>query len=126
VQGLVRLLAPGGRLVIVGMAYNHTALDWVISGCGLPASLLNARLRGGKRGPAGMPVKDSAMHWAEAREAAHRLLPGPRPSNRTSSATEEAEDWGSNDLLMGDVLRRHELQVWFIAEHVVDVPVIRA
>lgn len=78
VQGLVRLLAPGGRLVIVGMAYNHTALDWVISGCGLPASLLNARLRGGKRGPAGMPVKDSAMHWAEARKAAHRLLPGCR------------------------------------------------
>ena len=78
VQGLVRLLAPGGRLVIVGMAYNHTALDWVISGCGLPASLLNARLRGGKRGPADMPVKDSAMHWAEARKAAHRLLPGCR------------------------------------------------
>ena len=23
---------------------------------------------------------------------------------------------------MGDVLRRHELQVWFVAEHVVDVP----
>lgn len=39
-------------------------------------------------------------------------------------ATEESEDWGSNDLLMGDVLRRHELQVWFIAEHVVDVPLI--
>ena len=36
-------------------------------------------------------------------------------------ATEEIEDWGTNDLLMGDVLRRHELQVWFIAEHVVDV-----
>ena len=38
--------------------------------------------------------------------------------------TEKAEDWGSNDLLMGDVLRRHELQVWFLAEHVVDVPLI--
>ena len=37
-------------------------------------------------------------------------------------STEESEDWGSNDLLMGDVLRRHELQVWFLAEHVVDVP----
>jgi starvation-inducible DNA-binding protein len=36
--------------------------------------------------------------------------------------TEESEDWGSNDILMSDVLRRHELQVWFIAEHVVDVP----
>src|SRR6186713_1816393 len=26
--------------------------------------------------------------------------------------TEKSKDWGSNDLLMGDVLRRHELQVW--------------
>ena len=36
--------------------------------------------------------------------------------------TEKSGDWGSNDLLMSEVLRRHELQVWFIAEHVVDVP----
>jgi hypothetical protein len=27
-------------------------------------------------------------------------------------------------MLMGDVLRRHELQVWFIAEHLVDVELI--
>jgi starvation-inducible DNA-binding protein len=39
-------------------------------------------------------------------------------------ATEKSEDWGSNDLLMGDVLRRHELQVWFLSEHVVDVPLV--
>jgi len=38
--------------------------------------------------------------------------------------TEKSEDWGSNDLLMSDVLRRNELQVWFIAEHVVDVPLV--
>jgi starvation-inducible DNA-binding protein len=40
--------------------------------------------------------------------------------------TEAAEDYGSNDMLMGDVLRRHELQVWFLAEHVVDVPLVEA
>jgi starvation-inducible DNA-binding protein len=33
--------------------------------------------------------------------------------------TELNRDWGSNDLLMGDVLRRHELQVWFLSEHLV-------
>ena len=33
-------------------------------------------------------------------------------------------DWGTNDLLMSDVLRRHEMQVWFLAEHLVDVPVV--
>lgn len=38
--------------------------------------------------------------------------------------TEKNGDWGSNDILMSDVLRRHELQVWFVAEHVVDVPLI--
>ena len=36
----------------------------------------------------------------------------------------EAKDWGTNDLLMSDVLRRHELQVWFLSEHVVDVPLV--
>ena len=41
-------------------------------------------------------------------------------------ATEKNKDLGTNDLLMGDVLRRHELQVWFIAEHIVDVPLTEA
>jgi starvation-inducible DNA-binding protein len=34
-------------------------------------------------------------------------------------------DWGTNDLLMSDVLRAHEKQVWFIAERLVDTPVVR-
>jgi starvation-inducible DNA-binding protein len=38
--------------------------------------------------------------------------------------TEENSDWGTNDLLMSDVLRQHEMQVWFIAEHLVPVPVV--
>ncbi len=39
-------------------------------------------------------------------------------------ATEKSKDWGTNDLLMGDVLRRNELQVWFIGEHLVDIPLV--
>jgi starvation-inducible DNA-binding protein len=38
--------------------------------------------------------------------------------------TERNGDSGSNDLLMGDVLRRHEMQVWFLAEHLVPVPTV--
>jgi starvation-inducible DNA-binding protein len=34
-------------------------------------------------------------------------------------------DDGTNDLLMGDVLRTNEMQVWFVAEHLVNVPVVR-
>ncbi len=41
------------------------------------------------------------------------------------TATDATRDDGTNDLLMSDVLRRHELQVWFIAEHLVDTPVTR-
>jgi starvation-inducible DNA-binding protein len=40
--------------------------------------------------------------------------------------TEENKDWGTNDLLMGDVLRTNELQVWFLASHLVDEPLVRA
>jgi starvation-inducible DNA-binding protein len=38
----------------------------------------------------------------------------------------EQEDDGTNDLLVSDVIRTNELQVWFVAEHVVDTPVVRA
>ena len=48
----------------------------------------------------------------EARTMAHRAA--------------ETGDDGTNDLIVSDVIRRNELQVWFIAEHVVDVPLTRA
>lgn len=35
-------------------------------------------------------------------------------------------DDGTNDLLVSDVICTNELQVWFIAEHVVDTPIVRA
>src|SRR5215469_10772180 len=37
----------------------------------------------------------------------------------------EAGDDGTNDLLVSDVIRTNELQVWFLAEHAVDVPIVR-
>ncbi len=40
--------------------------------------------------------------------------------------TEKNKDLGTNDLLMGDVLRRHEMQVWFVAEHIVEMPLVDA
>jgi starvation-inducible DNA-binding protein len=38
----------------------------------------------------------------------------------------EHGDDGTNDLLISEVVRTNELQVWFVAEHVVDVPIVRA
>src|SRR5881409_2146242 len=38
-------------------------------------------------------------------------------------AAEAGED-GTNDLLVSDVIRANELQVWFIGEHLVDTPLV--
>jgi starvation-inducible DNA-binding protein len=38
----------------------------------------------------------------------------------------EGGDDGTNDLIVSDVIRSGELQVWFVAEHVVDMPLVHA
>jgi starvation-inducible DNA-binding protein len=38
----------------------------------------------------------------------------------------DAGDDGTNDLLVSNIIRTNELQVWFLAEHLVDVPLVRA
>ena len=37
----------------------------------------------------------------------------------------EAGDDGTNDLLVSEVVRTNEFQVWFLSEHLVDVPLLR-
>jgi starvation-inducible DNA-binding protein len=39
---------------------------------------------------------------------------------------DERGDDGTNDILVSDVVRTNELQAWFVSEHVVDTPVVRA
>ncbi len=41
------------------------------------------------------------------------------------NAAEEGDD-GTNDLLVSNVIRTNEAQVWFVAEHVVDSPLVNA
>jgi starvation-inducible DNA-binding protein len=38
----------------------------------------------------------------------------------------EAGDDGTNDVIVNDVGRRNELQVWFVAGHLVDTPLVQA
>jgi len=40
-------------------------------------------------------------------------------------AVENGDD-GTNDLIVSDVIRTNELEVWFVAEHVVETPAVRA
>jgi starvation-inducible DNA-binding protein len=38
----------------------------------------------------------------------------------------EVGDDGTNDMIVGDVIRANEKQVWFVSEHAVDVPLVHA
>jgi starvation-inducible DNA-binding protein len=56
-------------------------------------------------------------------EAHEILLKEARTMARQAS---EAGDDGTNDVLVSDIIRTNELQVWFLAEHLVDVPLVKA
>ena len=70
------------------------------------------------RGREEVPVQISRL--LEAHEI---LLKEARTMAKQAS---EAGDDGTNDLLVSDIIRTNELQVWFTSEHLVDVPLVRA
>jgi starvation-inducible DNA-binding protein len=55
---------------------------------------------------------------------AHELI--VKQVREAAGAADEAGDDGTNDLLVSNVLRTNELQVWFLAEHLVDAPTVEA
>lgn len=108
----------GEQLVLVDEIAERIQLLGGIS-TGMPAEV--ARLTHIENPPSGaeeVPVQISRLLEA------HELI--CREVREAIETTEESKDWGTNDLLMSDVLRTNELQVWFIASHLVDEPVVRA
>ncbi len=55
---------------------------------------------------------------------AHEMI--VKEARTMAKQASDAGDDGTNDLLVSDVIRTNELQVWFLAEHLVDVPLVRA
>ena len=47
-------------------------------------------------------------------------------AHRMAEEADDKGDDGTNDLIVSDVIRTNELQVWFVAEHVVDAPLVHA
>jgi len=54
---------------------------------------------------------------------AHQIV--IRQTRQLARRAAEMGDDGTNDLLVSDVLRTNELQVWFLSEHLVDVPLVK-
>lgn len=70
------------------------------------------------RGREAVPVQISRLLDA------HELI--LRFAHEAAKRADEAGDDGTNDLLVSDVIRTNELQVWFLSEHLVDVPLVHA
>jgi starvation-inducible DNA-binding protein len=49
-----------------------------------------------------------------------------RQTRKLARRASELGDDGTNDLLVSEVLRTNEPQVWFLSEHLVDVPLVKA
>jgi starvation-inducible DNA-binding protein len=55
---------------------------------------------------------------------AHQVI--IREARTMASRASELGDDGTNDLVVSEVLRTNELQVWFLSEHLVDVPLVES
>jgi starvation-inducible DNA-binding protein len=55
---------------------------------------------------------------------AHQVI--IRQTRTLAHRASQLGDDGTNDLLISEVLRRNELQVWFLSEHLVNVPLVKA
>lgn len=55
---------------------------------------------------------------------AHQII--VRQCRKLARRATELGDDVTNDLLVSDVLRTNELQIWFLSEHLVDMPLIHA
>ena len=55
---------------------------------------------------------------------AHEII--LKESRKYAKEASNNEDEGTNDLLVSDVIRTNERQVWFISEHLVEVPLVKA
>jgi starvation-inducible DNA-binding protein len=55
---------------------------------------------------------------------AHQVIIGQ--VRKLARRASELGDDGTNDLVVSEVLRRNELQVWFLSEHLVDAPLVHA
>ena len=82
-----------------------------------------------KRPPNG--VEEIPMMLSRLLEA-HELIIGELretilvPRRFANDKTATNQDSGTNDLVVSQILRTNELQVWFLAEHLVDTPLVRS
>jgi starvation-inducible DNA-binding protein len=67
--------------------------------------------------------REDAVAMLQRLQHAHEIV--LKEARTMARQAADAGDDGTNDLLVSDVIRTNELQSWFIAEHLVNVPIPR-
>src|SRR5258708_5942875 len=78
----------------------------------------NTRIERPPRGREEVPVQISRLLDA------HQIIIGH--CRELAELATKLGDAGTNDLVVSDVLRPNELQVWFLSEHLVEMPLVHA
>jgi len=73
---LARVLRPGGRLAVIGLAADRSVTDLLAAAPAVPADLFYRALY--RKGESGAPIMDPEMSWRQVRAAAAAALPGVR------------------------------------------------
>jgi starvation-inducible DNA-binding protein len=103
--------------LIDSLAERVQILGGVAIAMGADAAQL-ARIENPPRGREEVPVQISRL--LEAHE--HILIEARKLARHVA----DLGDDGTNDLLVSEVIRSNEAQVWFVGEHLVDTPLVRA
>ena len=77
---MARVLRPGGRLAVIGLARNSSLADFAADVPGVPVNLFYRAVY--HEGSSGAPVKEPDMTWSQVRATSRALLPGVRYRRR--------------------------------------------
>jgi SAM-dependent methyltransferase len=73
---VAKVLRPGGRLAVIGLAADKSLADLLAAAPAVPVNLIYRGIYGW--GESGAPILDPEMSWRQVRVEATRLLPGVR------------------------------------------------
>ena len=120
---LARMLATSVGLGLLGVIIFNDAIPHLFTpAVQQPIKLIAALESDGIR----TASETAPIKLTEAPVQISRLLHGHeivlKEARTMARLAAEGGDDGTNDLIVSEVIRRNELQVWFVAEHVVDSP----
>lgn len=93
----------------------------LLGGVSLPMAADVAETTRIERPPRGR--EEVSVQLSRLLDAHHVLI---RQSRALARRASELGDDSTNDLVVSEVLRTNELEVWFLSEHLVDVPLVKA